>query len=386
MAYEFKLPDLGEGLTEGETARWLVEEGQEIGEAAPLVGVQTDKTTVEIPSPAGGKVARILVEEGQVVPVGTVLVVIGEAGGHVGEAEVASSRHRKRRLSGAVSAVEGDQSRAEPAAQQRAAPDTTRVRATPLIRKIAQELGVDLGALAGTGPQGRITEEDVLSAATSGGQTPGPGSEGRREPLRGVRRLIAEHMTRAHREVPPVTWVEECDFTEVDLGLLVPTALRACALALKEFPELNARLEGDEIVYFDRYDLGVAIQTEQGLVVPVVRDCDTRSLEELRDEVARLAEAARAGRLAPEELRGSTFTVTSAGKLGGLFQTPIVNHPEVAILSLGRIAERPVVRDGQIGARPIGYVALTFDHRVVDGARAAEFGLAVIRRLEQPSS
>jgi pyruvate dehydrogenase E2 component (dihydrolipoamide acetyltransferase) len=366
MAYEFKLPDLGEGLTEGEIARWLVQEGQEIAEDDPLVEVQTDKTTVEIPSPAAGKVARILVDEGKVVPVGTVLVVIGE--------------------DGAVSAVEDEQPRAEPVAQQRAAPDTTRVRATPLIRKIAQELGVDLGTLAGTGPQGRITEEDVRRAGTPGGQTPGPGSEGRREPLRGVRRLIAEHMSRAHREVPPVTWVEECDFGAVDLKLLVPTVLKAAAEALQEFAELNARLEGDEIVYLDRYDLGFAVQTDQGLVVPVVRGCDERSVEELAAEVARLAESARAGTLKPEELRGSTFTVTSAGKLAGLFQTPIVNHPEVAILSIGRIAERPVVRDGKIVARPVGYLALTFDHRVVDGARAAEFGLAVLRRLEAPAA
>ena len=253
-----------------------------------------------------------------------------------------------------------------------------------VLRDVARRLQTDLDELNGwvsgslkdfqDNEQGRVTEEDVRRA-------PGP-SEARREPLRGVRRLIAEHMARAHREVPPVTWVEECDFTGLDLSVLVPTALRACALSLKEFPELNARLEGDEIVYFDRYDLGVASQTEQGLVVPVVRDCDTRSLEELRDEVARLAEAARAGRLAPEELRGSTFTVTSAGKLAGLFQTPIVNHPEVAILSIGRIAPRPVVRDGEIVVRRTGHVAITFDHRVVDGARAAEFGLAVIARLE----
>jgi pyruvate dehydrogenase E2 component (dihydrolipoamide acetyltransferase) len=158
--------------------------------------------------------------------------------------------------------------------------------------------------------------------------------------------------------------------------------LKACAESLQEFPELNARLEGNEIVYLDRYDLGVAVQTEQGLMVPVVRDCDSRSIEELREEVARLAEAARAGKLAPEELRGSTFTVTSAGKLAGLLQTPIVNYPEVAILSIGRIAPRPVVRDGEIVVRQIGHIAITFDHRVVDGARAAEFGLAVIGRIE----
>jgi pyruvate dehydrogenase E2 component (dihydrolipoamide acetyltransferase) len=190
-------------------------------------------------------------------------------------------------------------------------------------------------------------------------------------------------MARAHREVPPVTWVEECDFGTVELKRLVPTVLKAAAESLREFPELNARLEGDEIVYLDRYDLGVAVQTDQGLVVPVVRGCDTATLDELFEEVDRLAEAARAGKLKPEELRGSTFTVTSAGKLGGLLTTPIVNHPEVAILSIGRIAERPVVREGEIVARPVGTIAVTFDHRVIDGARAAEFGLDVIRRIEQ---
>jgi pyruvate dehydrogenase E2 component (dihydrolipoamide acetyltransferase) len=239
---------------------------------------------------------------------------------------------------------------------------------------------VDLETVTGTGPQGRITEDDVRAAA-GGGAAP----EGRRVRLRGVRKLIAEHMARAHAEVPPVTWVEECDFGAVDLKLIVPATLKAVAEALREVPELNARLERDEIVYLERYDLGVAVQTDQGLVVPVVRDCDSRSVEELADEVARLADAARAGELKPEELRGSTFTVTSAGKLGGLLTTPIVNYPEVGILSIGRIAERPVVRDGEIVVRPVGTIAVTFDHRVVDGARAAEFGLAVIARLEQPS-
>ena len=230
MAYEFKLPDLGEGLTEGEIARWLVSEGDEIGEDDPLVEIQTDKTTVEIPSPAAGKVARILVEEGQVVPVGTVLVVIGEDG-----------------------AVAQEQPRAEAAPQQMSAESTPaavssseRVRATPLVRKIADELGVDLAAIAGTGPQGRITEDDVWAAGDGTADTAAAG-EGRREPLRGVRRLIAEHMTRAG-QIPAVTFVEECDFTEVDLGRLVATTLKATAETLKEYPELNARLEGDEIV------------------------------------------------------------------------------------------------------------------------------------------
>ena len=375
MPYEFKLPDLGEGLTEGEVARWLVAEGQEIAEDDPLVEIQTDKTTVEIPSPASGMVARILVAEGETVAVGTVLVVIGEDGAAPADEMQPHAEETPQQ-----------QAAAAPDPSSRLAPGHARggqrARATPLVRRLAQELGVDLETLDGSGSQGRVTEEDVRSAAASPGLAPGHAPEGRREPLRGVRKLIAGHMARAHAEVPPVTWVEECDFGGVDLKRLVPLTLKAVAEALKEVPELNARLEGDEIVYLDRYDLGVAVQTDQGLVVPVVRDCDSRSLEELADEVARLAETARAHKLKPEELRGSTFTVTSAGKLGGLLTTPIVNHPEVGILSIGRVAERPVVRDGEIVARPTGTIAVTFDHRVVDGARAADFGLAVIRRLE----
>ena len=353
MAYEFKLPDLGEGLTEGEVGHWLVTEGQEIAEDDPLVEIQTDKATVEIPSPAAGVVARILVAEGEIVPVGTVLVVIGGDGGPVEEPPIP-----------------------KPAMAEGAGPD--RVRATPLVRKIAQELGVDLAHVSPTGPGGRVTEEDVQRAAPAT-----EAEEGRREPLRGVRRVIAEHMARAHREVPPVTWVEECDFEAVAIERVVATVVKACALALKEFPELNARLDGDDIVYLDRYDIGVAVQTERGLMVPVVRGCYTASLDEIDLEVRRLAEAARAGTLRPEELHGSTFTVTSAGKLAGLFSTPIVNHPEVAILSIGRIAPRPVVRGEDVVVRRSGTIALTFDHRVIDGARAAEFGLAVIRGVEQ---
>jgi len=357
MAQSFKLPDLGEGLTEGEVARWLVSEGQEIAEDDPLVEIQTDKATVEIPSPYAGTVLRIVVAEGEVAPVGAVLIVIGAPGEDSRPPAPPSSPRAEGQLVG------------------RAA---TRVQATPLVRRMAQTLGVDVSTLTGSGPGGRILEEDVHAAAKAGGGV----SEGRREPLRGVRRLIAEHMARAHREVPPVTWVEECDFGAVELEVLLPTVVRACAEALVEFPELNARLEGDEIVYLDRYDIGVAVQTEQGLVVPVVRGCDAKPVEEIHAEIERLAEGARAGTLQPDEVRGSTFTVTSAGKVAGLFQTPIVNHPEVAILSVGRIGPRPVVRDGEVVVRQVGHVAVTFDHRVVDGARAAEFGLAVIRRLE----
>ena len=352
MPYEFKLPDLGEGLTEGEIAKWLVAEGDEVAEDQPLVEIQTDKTTVEIPSPAAGKVSSIRVAEGEVVPVGTVLVVIGDG----------------------VAPPESPSDTVLQAPETPAATEPVgRVQATPLVRKIAQELGVDLAGVTATGPGGRVTEEDVRAAATP--------SEGRREKVRGVRRLIVDHLARAHHEVPAVTYVEECDFTDVDLKQLLPTVLRATAETLKEFPELNARLEGDEIVYLDRYDLGIAAQTDEGLVVLVVRDCDSRSIEELRADVDELAAKARDGKLAPEELRGSTFTVTSAGKLAGLFVTPLVNYPEVGILGVHRIGPRPVVRDGEIVVRQMGNISVTFDHRVVDGARAAQFTLAVIARL-----
>jgi pyruvate/2-oxoglutarate dehydrogenase complex dihydrolipoamide acyltransferase (E2) component len=373
VPYEFKLPDLGEGLTEGEVARWLVSEGDEVAEDQPLVEIQTDKTTVEIPSPATGRVARIFVGEGEVVPVGTVLVVIGENGARaVGAGDLGTEAAPEALVAGPA---------AEPAARA-AAP--ARVQATPLVRRVAQELGVDLAAVPPTGPGGRVTEADVRAAAGAHDTASQASGGERREKVRGVRRQIVEHLTRAHREIPAVTYVEECDFSAVDMKLLLPTVLRATALSLREFPELNARLDGDEIVNLERYDIGVAVQTDDGLVVPVVRGCDSRSVEELRAEIDTLAERARARKLAPEELRGSTFTVTSAGKLAGLLVTPLINHPEVAILGVHRIAPRPVVRDGEIVARPIGNVSVTFDHRVVDGARAAAFALAVIERLGKP--
>jgi pyruvate dehydrogenase E2 component (dihydrolipoamide acetyltransferase) len=346
MPYEFKLPDLGEGVREGEIARWLVQVGETIEEDDPLVEIQTDKTTVEIPSPAAGTVARILVEEGQLVPVGTPLVLIGDG-------EVASA----------------------PAVE----PAAAKVQATPVVRRIASELGVDLASVQGTGPGGRVTEDDVRSMAR-------PLEGGRREPLRGVRREIARHLTTAHREIPPVTVVEECDFTDLSSARgersYLPYLLQATVAGLKEVPELNSTLAGEEIVFWERYDLGLAVQTDQGLVVPVLRAADDKSIDELEAEAARLAEAARAGSLAPEELRGSTFTVSSAGRLGGLLTTPLINHPEVGILSLGRIAPRALVRNGEIVAREVGWLSCTFDHRVLDGVRASEFLLAVIAQLE----
>ena len=387
MAYEFKLPDLGEGVAEGEVARWLVEVGQSVEEDDPLVEIQTDKATVEIPSPAAGRVARILVEPGELVPVGTPLVVIGdeEAGrAEAGDGAADGAEVAERGVSRGQTPGRGQEGRER------------RVQATPLVRKIAAELGVDLGSLIGTGPGGRISEEDVRAAAqaVSRGQTPGhvpaDASDVRRVPLRGVRRRIAHHLAESHREVAAVTVVEECDFTELD-GIrgersYLTYVLRAAVSGLRAFPELNATLDGEEIVLWERYDVGIAVQTDEGLIVPVLRGADQKSLDELGAEAARLAEGARAGTLAPEELRGSTFTVTSAGRLGGLFATPLVNYPEVAILGVHRIADRPAARDGEVVVRRMGLLSCTFDHRVVDGVRASEFLVRVIEALEAPAS
>jgi pyruvate dehydrogenase E2 component (dihydrolipoamide acetyltransferase) len=355
MAHAFTLPDLGEGLTEGEIARWLVREGDVVTEHEPIVEIQTDKATVEVGSPVDGVVLRILGREGELAAVGATLALIGAPG---------------EQLLHSVATP--------PVLQAAPSEPIVAVVAEPLealaIHRLARELAVDFSAVEGTGPNGLVTEADVRASAGL--------EEGRRVPVRGIRRAIVEQVERTHREIPAVTFVEECDFTGVDLGLLVATTLRAAAASLAEFPELNARIDGDEIVLLDRYDLGVAVDTEAGLIVPVVRGCDRLSVGEIDAEIRRLAEGARAGSLQPDELRDSTFTVTSAGKLGGLLVTPLIHHPEVAILGLHRIGPRPVVRNGDVVVRQMGNVTVTFDHRVVDGVRAGAFCVDVIRRLE----
>jgi len=357
MAHTFTLPDLGEGLTEGEIARWLVGEGEAVAANDPIVEIQTDKATVEVGSPVDGVVLRIVAREGEVAPVGATLAVIGAAGEQLLRPVEMPPMEPPPPPEPLISVVGTD------------TPETLR------LHRLARELSVDFPSLRGSGAGGRVTEADVRAAATP--------AEGRRVPVRGIRRAIVEQVERTHREIPAVTFVEECDFTGVDLRRIVAIAMTAAAASLRAFPELNARIEGDEIVLLDRYDLGAAVDTDAGLVVPVVRGCHRLSVEEIEVELRRLADGAREGTLQPDEVRDSTFTITSAGKLGGIFVTPLINHPEVAILGLHRVGPRPVVRDGVVVVREMGNVSVTFDHRVVDGARAGAFCVDVIRRLEQ---
>ena len=387
---DFLLPDLGEGLTEAEIDRWLVSEGDAVAEDDPLVEVITDKATAEIPSPFAGTVVKIHVAAGTIVPVGTALVTIGESGAPEG------------RDGASAAAPPPPVSRPAPAAEPASA---ATVKAMPPVRKLARELGVDIAALSGSGPEGRILREDVERVANGARTVPSAPaatpSPGRREPLRGVRRVIAQRMTDAHRIVPPVTHVEECDVTELDATrklanerspdeirlTYMPFIVKAVVAALRDYPALNASLdeEAGEIVFHDRYDIGIAVDTPAGLTVPVVRDAGGKRLREIAAEVDRLAGAARSGTSKAEDLRDATFTISSPGPFGGLMATPIVFHPQSAILGVHRATDRPVVRDGQIVVRKMMNLSITFDHRILDGMTAARFILDVVRLLEHPA-
>jgi pyruvate/2-oxoglutarate dehydrogenase complex dihydrolipoamide acyltransferase (E2) component len=349
--YQFKLPDLGEGIAEGEVTEWLVEEGQRVEIDEPLVEVLTDKATVEIPSPVAGTVSAIRVPDGETVPVGTVLIEIDT----------------------------GDQASPGAAAPAEA---PRQPQALPAVRRLARDLGVDLATLTPTGPQGRITEQDVRSVAGDAESGAAPQAEG--TPLRGLRRQIARHLVEA-ATVPTVTNVDAADFGAVQAAGTSPVVAlaSACCQALQEHPKLNQWLvDGERVVTHDAVHLGIATQTDEGLMVPVVRDAQGLDLDKLSAEITRVADGARAGSLGPEELRGSTFTITSAGRLAGLFATPLLNVPEVAILGLYRIEDRPVVRDGAVVVRPTANLSITFDHRALDGRDAAEFLARVVELIE----
>ncbi len=409
---DFLLPDLGEGLTEGEIDRWLVKEGDTVAEDDPLVEVITDKATAEIPSPFAGVVTKIHVPAGAVVAVGTALVTIGES--VPGESVALGGGGRAPSPAGPDasafgSGVDGPHGNGDaPPLPPRPVETRTNpigVKAMPPVRKLARELGIDLAAIRGSGPGGRVLRADVEAAAN--GHAPGletgriEGGGERREPLRGVRRVIAQRMADAHRIVPPVTHVEECDVTELDATrklanerspdelrlTYIPFIVKAVVTALRDYPALNASLdeEAGEIVFHDRFDIGIAVDTPAGLTVPVVRGADKKRLREVAVDVDRLASAARAGRSKSEDLRDATFTISSPGPFGGLMATPIVFHPQSAILGVHRATDRPVVRDGQIVIRKMMNLSITFDHRILDGMTAARFILDVVRLLEHPA-
>jgi pyruvate dehydrogenase E2 component (dihydrolipoamide acetyltransferase) len=419
MAYEFLLPDIGEGVVEAEILKWFVKPGDAVVEDQPLAEVMTDKATVTIPSPKRGVVTRLLWNEGDVAKVHHALVEIEVTEGASEVAPVVPLPKPAPQPAAAPLAPVADVRAAVAQAVDRAsggAHGNGKALATPAVRALAREMGVDLQALPGTGPGGRVTKDDVRAyAASPRRSTPpmgrpgtpvgsGSASPGDVEvvPVRGLRRRIAEKMALSTRTAAHFTFVEQVDATELVAwkeklaraaaveGVKVtflPFVLKAAVAALKRFPQLNASFDEarGEIHRKHWYDLGIAAATEQGLTVPVVRRVDRSSILDLAREVERLGAESRAGRLRPDDVGNSTFTVTSLGALGGMFATPVINHPEVAILGVHRIRPTPVARDGHVVVRDVMYVSLTSDHRVVDGSEAAEFTYEVIRHLEDPS-
>jgi pyruvate dehydrogenase E2 component (dihydrolipoyllysine-residue acetyltransferase) len=392
---EFVLPDIGEGLADVEVLKWMVGVGDHINENALLAEIETDKAVVQMPAPASGRIVELRVREGERIAVGAVWLVMEVAGtDEAAGVETAHSQPQAR--------VDGTGVTRGPATAPRS---DGAVRASPVARKTAESLGVDLASVAGTGPGGRITVEDIKAAA--GAQrvalsTPmqpaasQPASE-ERIPVRGIRRRIAEAMLHSVRTIPHVTGFQEFDAAELvrlrdrlkpqaeRAGVrltFVPFVVKATVLGLKAHPYLNAIFDEDEpaIVLKKTYNIGVAAATPGGLLVPVIRDADRMGLLDIARRATDLAEAARGQRVLPADLAGGTFTITNVGPAHGWFGTSIIRHPEVAILGIGRIEERPVVRDGQIVARPVMPVSLSFDHRVIDGEEGLAF-LATVREL-----
>ena len=411
MPFEFKFPDIGEGLTEGEIVRWLVKEGDEIKEGQPLVEVETDKALAEIPSPRTGVILKILAKEKEIVKVGQVIVVIGEKG------EAVAAPPPKPKSVGVVGELEEAPEEA-PAVVARAeavkpAFFSPHALATPAIRALAKELGTDLDKVKGTGLEGRVLEKDVRLTAEGKEK---PVEEVKRPtkvkkydlygyvdriPLRGVRRSIAKAMVKSKYTAPHVTTMDEADVTELwkirekekktaeKKGIkltILPFIIKAVIAGLKEHPYLNATLddENEEIIVKKYFNIGMATDTPEGLMVPVVKNAGDKSILHLAEELTQLAEKARNRSIDLADLKGGTFTITNYGALGGIYGTPIINHPEVAILGVGKIKDMPVVRDGKIEVRKILHLALSFDHRVVDGGEAARFLNTVIARLEDP--
>jgi pyruvate dehydrogenase E2 component (dihydrolipoamide acetyltransferase) len=440
MPRPFVLPDLGEGLTEAEIVKILVREGDVVQEDAPLLEVETDKATVEIPSPMSGRVERIHVTPNQTVRVGQVLVTFGDAAAAPGK-QAADTLDPTRRLA-AETKTTVDNGRARQAAP---APEPARagapapaqvgpVPATPATRRLARELGVDLHRVHATGRGGRVTDDDVRAAAatppaerrapvaaTAAPRTEGPAPSPRplatptepplprfeqwgpveRQPLSHLRRTIAERMTLAAAVIPHVTHFDRADITDLDAIIaknldaarargvtltLTGFLLKATALALLEHPQFNASLDAaaGELVVKRYVHLGVAVAADRGLIVPVIRDVDAKPVLEIARELAALAQRVRDGKAALDELRGGTFTITNIGALGGTGAIPIINYPEVAILGVARARQEAVVRDGAIVPRLLLPLSLTFDHRVADGADGARFASAIVRRLEHP--
>jgi pyruvate dehydrogenase E2 component (dihydrolipoamide acetyltransferase) len=426
MPKEFRFPDVGEGITEGEIVKWLVKEGDRVKQDQPLVQVETDKAVVDLPSPYVGAVVRLHGKEGDIIKVGDVLVTIAETG----EAQKTPAAPVKKDSGSVVGHVE--EAPEETESEPLALPGRTRgvgasalpgpaagskgmesqmndVLAVPAVRSLAKELGLDLTGVKGTGPGGRVTRQDVEKAAASR-QTTGKGGKGTSDlygevvevRVRGLRRSTAKHMSEAARVIVPVTHMDEADITALEEirtqqkeaaqknGVrltYLPFVIKALIAGLKLHPFLNATLDMDKdvIVLKKYYNIGIAVDTPDGLMVFVIKDADQKSILDLAKVLNDLTQKAHDRTISLTDLKGGTFSITNYGVIRGIHGTPVINYPEVGILGIGRITDRPVVKGGQIVIRRILPLSLTFDHRVVDGADAARFMNVIIHRMEDPN-
>ncbi|MFZ3588113.1 dihydrolipoamide acetyltransferase family protein [Bacillus sp. DJP31] len=435
MSFQFKLPDIGEGIHEGEIVKWFVKPGDEINEDDLLAEVQNDKAVVEIPSPVKGKVLELLVSEGEVATVGQTLITFDAPGyedlkfkgddhdDHPKEEKKAEEPKREVKMEEAPKAPVAE----APEKTEAAKVDSNhRVIAMPSVRKYAREKGVDIRQVAGSGNNGRVVKGDVDTYASGGGvkaestpvteQVAAQGTEEKavatksaatpiptgdfpetREKMSGIRKAIAKAMVNSKHTAPHVTLMDEVDVTElvahrkkfkqhaIDQGVkltYLPYVVKALTSALKKFPALNTSLDDstDEIVHKHYFNIGIAADTDKGLLVPVVKNTDRKSIYEISNEINELASKARDSKLAPAEMKGASCTISNIGSAGGQWFTPVINHPEVAILGIGRIAEKPVVRNGEIVIAPVLALSLSFDHRMIDGA-TAQHALNHIKRL-----
>ena len=433
--FEFKLPDIGEGVTEGEIVSWLVEDGATITENQDMVEVMTDKATVTIGSPRDGKVAERRFKVGDTVPVGEVLVVL-ELGGEGAPAEPSKAAAepapsapapsapaaKPAQPAGTVASAVGDIRESLPGTDQKqpaaaASHYSDKPLAAPATRKLARELGVDLRAVAPSGSAGRVTREDVERAASGPSKSApaapaaphAPAAASRREvraddervPIRGMRKRIYENMARSKHTAAHFNYIEECNVgalialrerakpygerAGVKLTFL-PFIVKAVVAALKLHPRLNAIVddEAHEVVLRKNYDIGIAVATEAGLMVPVLRDADRLSLVEIARELERLGTLAKTGKIQKEDLGGSSFTVSSLGKLGGLMAPPIINYPELGIMGVHAIKRKPVVKGDQIVIGDVMILSFSFDHRLIDGDVGAGFAQEIVSYLEDP--
>jgi len=435
LAFQFRLPDIGEGIHEGEIVKWFVKAGDKVQEDDVLCEVQNDKAVVEIPSPVEGTVEEVLVEEGTVAIVGDVLITF-DAPGYENlqfKGDEHAEEAPKQEAAPATAAAPEGQTTPPPAPpaygigvtepQVQAEVDPNRkIIAMPSVRKYARDKGVEITQVPGSGKNGRIVKADIdaflsggaPAAATQAAATPAPAAaqaeeapkaapipQGEypetREKMSGIRKAIAKAMVNSKHTAPHVTLMDEIDVTKlvthrkkfkevaaakgIKLTFL-PYIVKALTSALREFPALNTSLDDatSEIIHKHYYNIGIAADTEKGLLVPVVKDADRKSVFTISNEINELAGKARDGKLAPNEMKGASCTISNIGSAGGQWFTPVINHPEVAILGVGRIAEKPIVKNGEIVAAPVLALSLSFDHRMIDGA-TAQNALNHIKRL-----